>query len=424
MLESEWRRRGDVFALKFPFFGDLVYVVEPTAVREVLTGDPYRFHAGEGNAGLLEPVVGENSLLTLDDDAHMAQRKLLLPPFHGERMRRYADAMRESAERELQRWPVGRPFALRPRMQDITLEVILRTIFGVSDPGRLAHFSRLTKALDRVATPVMWIPALRRDLGRLSPWRRFLSVRAEGDELIYDEIRRRRAEPGFEERDDVLSLLLQARHEDGTPMSDVELRDELMTLVGAGHETTATALCWAFELILRNPRVEQRLRDELAGGDGEEYLDAVMKETLRLRPVVVDVVRKLMEDTEVAGLTIPAGTYVVAAIALVHLRPDVYPDPHEFRPERFLEGQPEPYTWIPFGGGVRRCIGASFAQQEIKVVLRTLLEGARLRPASKRPEPPRARHVTIVPARGARVVLEERLMSSPVTSSPVAATTP
>ena len=412
-----------MFAIRFPFFGKIVYVAEPSAVRDVMTGDPHRFHAGEGNAGPLEPVLGQNSLLTLDGDEHMAQRKLLLPPFHGERIRRYADAMHEAAEREVATWPLGRAFPLRPSMQRITLEVILRTIFGVNDPARRSRFSELTTRLDRVSTPVMWIPALRHDLGPLSPWGRFLKVRAEADELIYEEIGRRRAEPGFEARDDVLSLLLQARHEDGAPMSDVELRDELMTLVGAGHETTATALCWAFELLLRHPRVERRLREEIADGGGDEYLDAVMKETLRLRPVVVDVVRKLMVDAEIAGRTIPAGTYVVAAIAVVHVRPDVYPDPHEFRPERFLEGQPEPYTWIPFGGGVRRCLGASFAQQEIKVVLRTLLEAARLRPASSRPEVPRARHVTVVPSRGARVVLEERLRAPGVTTSHHSATT-
>jgi cytochrome P450 family 135 len=384
-------------------------VADPAAVRDIFTGDPRRFHAGEGNAGPLEPLVGTNSLLTLDEDEHMAQRKLLLPPFHGERIRRYADAMRDAAERELARWPVGRPFPLRPSMQEITLEVILRTIFGVRDAERLMRFSHVTKRMGEVSNAVVWVPALRRDVGRFSPWRRFLAARADVDALIYEEIRRRRSEPDLESRDDVLSMLLQARHEDGSPMSDVELRDELMTLVGAGHETTATALCWAFELILRHPRVERRLRDELAGGDGGDYLDAVMKETLRLRPVVVDVVRKLTGDTQIAGKNVPAGTYVIAAIALLHLRRDVYPEPHAFRPERFLEGASEPYTWIPFGGGVRRCIGASFAQQEIKVVLRTLLEGARLRPASARPEVPRTRHVTIVPSRGARVVLEERL---------------
>jgi cytochrome P450 family 135 len=422
-IERESRRQGDVFTIRYPFFGELVYVTDPAVVGEIFAGDPSRFHAGEANAGLLEPVVGQSSLLTLDGDEHMAQRKLLLPPFHGERIRLYSETMRRAAERELATWPVGRPFPLRPRMQRITLEVILRTIFGVDDPERMARFSRMTTRIDTTSTPVMLVPALRRNFGRWSPWGRFLRARAAADALIYDEIRRRRAETDFEERDDVLSMLLQARHEDGSPMSDVELRDELMTLVGAGHETTATALCWAFELILRHPQVEARLREEIASGDDDEYLDSVMKETLRLRPVVVDVVRKLTQDTEIAGHQIPAGTHVVPAIAAVHMRPEVYPDPHAFRPERFLEGQAEPYTWIPFGGGVRRCIGASFAQQEIKVVLRTLLSGARLRSASSRPEVPRTRHVTIVPSRGARVVLEERLRPGRVTTSPPVATT-
>jgi cytochrome P450 len=395
-----------VFSIRYPFFGHIVYFADPEAVREIFTGDPSVFHAGEGNAGPLEPIVGQNSLLTLDGDAHIRQRKLMLPPFHGERIARYVEAMRTAAERELAKWPVGRPFALRPRMQEITLEVILRTIFGVNDAERLMRFSHLTKRLDEVSNSVLWLPAIRRDLGRFSPWRRFLEARGNADRVIYSEIKRRREEPGEIDRDDVMAMLLRARHEDGSAMSDLELRDELMTLVAAGHETTATGLCWSFELLLRHPRVERTLRANL---DDDAYLDAVVKEVLRLRPVVADVVRKVKRDVTIAGHAIPAGKYIVPAIALVHLRPDVYEDPHEFRPERFLEGAPEPYTWIPFGGGVRRCIGASFAQQEIKVVLRTLLAGGRFRSASPRPEAARTRHVTIVPSRGARVVLEERL---------------
>ena len=391
-------------------FGDLNYVADPAMIREIFSGDPSRFHAGEGNAEPLGPVLGDYSLLTLDGDEHMKQRKVLLPPFHGERIGRYVETMRGAAEREVATWPVGEAFPLRPAMQRVTLEVILRAVFGVNDDERRARFSDANARVDMASIPILFAPVLRRDLGRWSPWRRFLRARAVADGLIYEEIHRRRDEPDLEARDDVLSLLLQARHEDGSPMSDVELRDELMTIVGAGHETTATALCWAIELLGRNPRVERRLREELASGDGgEAYLDAVMKETLRLRPVVVDVVRKLLRDEEIGGQRIPAGTWLVPAIAVVHQRPDVYPDPHEFRPERFLEGQPEPHTWIPFGGGIRRCIGASFAQTEIKVVLRTLLERSRLRPASRRPEVPRVRHVTIVPSRGARVVMEERL---------------
>jgi cytochrome P450 len=412
-LAGQWRRQGDLFRVRLPMFGELDYVADPEVIGAIFGGDPSRFHAGEGNAEPLAPVLGENSLLTLDGEAHMAQRKLLLPPFHGERIERYVETMRAAAEREVASWPVGRAFPLRPAMQRVTLEVILQTVFGMTDPERRARFSAANTRVERTSMPVMFAPPLRRDLGRFSPWRRFVRARDEADELIYDEIRRGREDPDLESRDDVLSLLLQARHDDGSPMSDVELRDELMTIVGAGHETTATALCWAIELLGRNPRVERRLREELAGGDdgGEAYLDAVMKETLRIRPVVVDVVRKLLRDEEIAGLRLPAETWLVPAIAVVHQRPDLYPQPHEFRPERFLEGQPEPYTWIPFGGGIRRCIGASFAQTEIKVVLRTLLSHARLRPASRRPEVPRTRHVTVVPSRGARVVLEERLPS-------------
>jgi cytochrome P450 len=395
-----------VFSIRYPFFGHIVYFAHPDAVREIFTGDPKLFHAGEGNAGPLEPIVGQNSLLTLDGDAHMRQRKLMLPPFHGERIARYVDAMRLAAEREIARWPLGEPFALRPRVQEITLEVILRTIFGVNDAERLIRYSHITKRLDEVSNAVLWLPAIRRDLGRFSPWRRFLDARENADRVIYGEIERRRAEPGEADRDDVMAMLLRARHDDGSPMTDLEIRDELLTLVAAGHETTATALCWCFELMLRHPRVEQRLRSDL---DDDAYVDAFVKEVLRLRPVVVDVVRKAKRDTTIAGWRIPEGRYIVPAIALVHLRPDVYEDPHEFRPERFLDGAPEPYTWIPFGGGVRRCIGASFAQQEIKVVLRTLLSRGRFRSASPRPERPRTRHVTIVPSRGARVVLERRL---------------
>ncbi|MEA2397636.1 MAG: cytochrome family [Thermoleophilaceae bacterium] len=408
-LERQWRRHGDLFSIKYPMFDRIAYVVDPEAVGRIFTGDPHRFHAGEGNMGPLGPVVGDNSLLTLDGDAHMEQRRLLLPPFHGDRIRRYEEVMVEAAERELAGWPLGRPFALRPAMQRITLEVILRAVFGVREEARLARFRQLIPQFGASSNAIVWVPALRRDLGRFSPWRRFLRRREELDALIYDEIRERRAGADSESRDDVLSLLLSARHEDGSPMSDVELRDELMTVLAAGHETTATGLAWVFERVLRHPEVHRLLREAVDRDGGGDYVDAVIKETLRVRPVVVDVVRKLTADTEIMGRTLPAGTFVVPAVALVHLRPDVYPDPRAFRPERFLDGAPAPYTWIPFGGGVRRCIGASFAQYEMATVLRTLISRVRLRAASSRPEPPRTRNVTIVPSRGCRVVVDELL---------------
>ena len=408
-LESMRRRYGDVFTVPFPFFERLVYLADPESIKQVFKGDPRVFHAGEGNAGPLGPVVGDRSVFVLDEDEHMRERKLLLPPFHGEAVRGYRELMAEIAAREVEHWPVGRPFALRGRTQPLTLEVILRAVFGIDDEEALARYRALGAKLGEVSNLVVLLPALRRDLGRFSPWGRFLRVRNALDELIYGEIARRRADSDAASRDDVLSLLLQARREDGSPMTDVELRDELVTTVAAGHETTATGLAWLFERLLRHPDVEERLRASLADGD-DSYLDAVVKETLRVRPVVVDVVRGLTQDTEIADWRLPAGTYVVPAIALVHLREDVYDKPHEFRPERFLDGGAGgTYTWIPFGGGVRRCIGAAFAMEEMKVVTRTILEHARLRADRPRSERQRARHVTLVPSRGGRVVLEERL---------------
>jgi cytochrome P450 len=420
MLER-WRRYGDTFSSKFPFFGRVVYVADPTGVKELFGGDPANLHAGEANAKPLGPALGRFSLLTLDEDEHLGQRKLLLPPFHGERMRLYGDLMEAVAERDLDTWPLGEELSLRPHMQAVTLEVILRTVFGLRDAERVSAFGRVITSMAEAVNLVMWAPPLRRDLGRWSPWARFKRQRAAVDELVYDEIRRRRADPDAASADDVLSLLLQAKHEDGSPMTDRELRDELLTLVTAGHETTATALSWAFERLVRTPTVLERLTDEVNAGDGDEYLEAVMKETLRSRPVVTDAARLLQRDTEIGGYRVPAGTVVVAGITVLHHRPDLHPQPETFRPERFLEGPSEPYTWIPFGGGVRRCIGASFAMFEAKVVLRTILRRARLRAADPADEPGRVRHVTVVPGKGARVVLQERL---PARSGEAAAAVP
>ena len=407
LLERYQRRYGDVFILPFPAFGRLVYVADPDLIKQVFTGGPGTFHAGAANARALEPVLGRFSLLTLDGDDHLRQRKLLLPPFHGEAVRRYRDLIAEIAAREVERWPVGRPFELRPRMQAITLEVILRAVFGVRGEERLGRFRALLPRLTDATGVQMWIPFLRRNLGPWSPWGRFLRMRAKVDELVFDEIRRRRAEPDAAERDDVLSLLLGARHEDGSPMSDRELRDELITLLTAGHETSATALAWAFERLLRNPGAMRELQAEVESG-GDDYAEAVVKETLRVRPIITDVARLVTSDVELGRWVVRAGTIVVPAIALVQLMPQVYPDPYEFRPERFLDGQPAPYTWIPFGGGVRRCLGAAFAQLEIRTVLQTVVERAELRAPDPAPERTRLRNVTLIPQRGARVVMDRR----------------
>ena len=406
-LAKRRERHGDVFSSRFPFFGRVVYVADPELIKQVFTGAPDVFHAGEANATVLRDALGEHSLLTLDGRRHLSQRKLLLPPFHGDSVRRYAEVMAAAAAAEVSTWPVGEPFALRPRMQKITLEVILRAVFGVRDDKRMDLFRERIPPLAELNTALDFLPFMHRDLGGLTKAARFRRALASVDELIYAEIADRRGTLGEEDdRDDVLSLLLSARHEDGVPMTDVELRDELLTLLTAGHETTATGLSWAFERLLRTPRVLERLLDSL---DDDEYLDAVVKETLRVRPVVTDVGRRLTREIELGGWRLPAGTLVLPAIAAVHMRPDLYPEPEEFRPERFLDGGVESYAWIPFGGGVRRCIGASFAQVEMRVVLREVLSRVRLRASSARPERPKVQHVTVVPKQGCQVVVEERL---------------
>jgi cytochrome P450 len=408
-LEHCLRRYGDVFTLRFVGMGDLVYVADTETVREIFTGDPQVFHAGEANE-VMEPVLGSRSVLLLDEDEHLRERRLLLPPFHGERVRRYRELVGEIAAAEVERWPRGRAFSLRPRMQAITLEVILRAVFGIQEAERLDRLrALLPKMLDH-GTVVVWMPFLRRDLGPGSPWRRFVRVRAEVDAVLLDEIRRRRDAADLGERDDVLSMLLQARDENGEAMGEKELRDELMTLLLAGHETTATGLAWAFERLTRHPRVLSRLTESLADEEDEVYLDAVAKETLRARPVVYDVARKLAAPATVKGWELPAGAYVVPSITAIHLLQGIYDRAEEFRPERFIDGdQPDSYAWIPFGGGRRRCIGAAFATMEMKAVLREVLTRVEVRAPDPKPERIRLHNVTLVPGKGARVVVADRV---------------
>jgi cytochrome P450 len=403
MLEDCRRRYGDMFTLRIAHEGTWVFLADPDAVRQVFTGDPRILHAGEANVVLL-PMLGHHSVLLLDEAAHMAQRKLMLPSFHGERMRRYEQVMREVAAAEIERWPSGAAYRVRPAMQRITLEVIMRTVFGVQEAARREPLRRaLAEALEWGSDPRR--VALLATLGphRVARSRMFRRLRDAPDELIYGEIRRRREAPDLEERDDVLSLLLCARHEDGSPMSDEELRDELMTLLVAGHETTASALAWAVERLVRHPHALERLRAEAEAGV-DDYVDAVCKETLRLRPILSIVLRRLTEPMEVGGRVLPAGVSLAPCIYLVHRRPDVYPEPLAFRPERFLEQPAGTYTWIPFGGGVRRCLGASFALFEMKVVLREIVSRLDLRPADPRPERITRRVITLVPERGGEVV--------------------
>jgi cytochrome P450 len=399
-LERCRDRYGDTFTLRIAQEGTWVMLSDPDDVRKVFTGDPKVLHAGEGNV-VLKPVLGNHSVLLLDEAAHMQQRKLLLPPFHGERMQRYGEVMREIAEREIDGWPTGEPFQLWPRMQAVTLEVIMRAVFGLDEGAQLDRLRQILRhTLDWATRPTQMFLMAALGPARLGDLPRFRRALEPVDRELFELIRGRRNDPALEDRHDILSLLLLARDEgDGSPMSDQELRDELMTLLVAGHETTATSLSWALERLVRHPDKLERLRS----GD-EEYADAVAKEALRLRPVIPIVVRRLTEPFEVGGYTLPAGVTVAPCIYLMHRRPDIYPDPHAFRPERFLEQPAGTYTWIPFGGGVRRCIGASFALFEMKTVLEAIAGRVWLTPADSESERVVRRAITLTPNRGAEVL--------------------
>ncbi len=404
LLAQSRRRLGPMFTLEIAYEGKWVVVADPDLIKQVFTGDPKVFHAGEGN-DILRPLLGEHSLLTLDEAAHMSQRKLLLPPFHGKRMEGYAATMREIAAREIESWPTGVPYRLRPRMQALTLEVIIETVFGVRGGERLGPLrAALRSFLDMLTDPRFLVPMLAIGPDRIRsfpPFRRRVDRVAA---LIGAEIAERRAAADLEERDDILSLLVAARHEDGSPMSDAEIHDELLTLLVAGHETTATALSWAVERLIRHPDKLARLREEVEAGE-EAYLTATIQETLRLRPVIVGVLRRLTEEIELGGYRLPAGVTVVPCIHLVHRDPAIYPEPDRFRPERFLETPPGTYTWIPFGGGVRRCLGAAFAQQEMAIVLRELVARRTIRPTDPAAERPFRRAITETPRHNAEAVL-------------------
>jgi cytochrome P450 family 135 len=341
-------------------------------------------------------------VLVLDERPHLRTRKLLLPPFHGARMRVYGDVMRELAEAEVAGWPAGRPFPVLPAMQRLTLRIILRTVFGV-DGARMAELERALGRLTQTGTRIMLMPLLQRDWGPGSPQRRFEAARAVVDEMLFAEIRRRRA--SGERGDDVLSMLLDARGEDGAEPTEGELRDHLITLLIAGHETTATQLSWTLERLVRHPEAMARARAEALEG-GHEYIDAVVKEAQRVRPVLTYVMRTLKAPLTVGGHEVPAGATIGTSITLMHRRPELYDEPLAFRPERFLEAKPETYAWIPFGGGVRRCLGAPFATFEMRHVLGVMLTRCELTAPDPRPEPRRRRGITFVPGRGGQLVAQ------------------
>ena len=402
-LAKARKRYGDTFSVKIAQEGNWVMLTDPEDVQTVFTGDPRLLHAGAANVVLL-PLLGHHSVLLLDGEKHMAQRKLLLPPFHGKRMRGYEALMKDVANEEMERWPRGEPFALWPHMQAVTLEVIIRAVFGVRGDDRLDRMRTTLRETLELSTDMKTFLAVAA-LGphRLDRMRFFQRQLDPVNEVLLDEIRDRRGATDLDERDDILSMLLGASHEDGSSMSDQELRDELMTLLVAGHETTATALAWAIERLVRHPDKLHRLAEEAQAGENE-YADAVCKETLRLRPVIPLVVRELQEPMELGGHLLPAGARVTPCILLIHRREDIYPEPNRFRPERFLEQPAGTYTWIPFGGGVRRCLGASFAMFEMKTVLQAVATQLTLSPARPEAERVRRRAITLTPSAGAQVV--------------------
>jgi cytochrome P450 len=404
MLEQSRARFGEMFTIRIAHEGDWVMVADPELVKQVFTGDPKVFHAGEGNQ-ILRPILGDNSVLVLDEKPHISQRKLLLPPFHGERMQGYGETMAEIAAREIESWPSATPYKLRPRMQAITLEIILETVFGVHEQARMDPLrAALRDFLDLTTDPKVLLPVVLAGPERIRRFPAFRRRIDRVDELINREISERRRAEDLAEREDILSMLVAARHEDGSPMSDAEIRDELLTLLVAGHETTATALSWAIERLVRHPDKLERLRAEALEG-GDAYMTATIQETLRLRPVIVIVIRKLTEPVEIGGYELPAGARVTPSIHLVHRNPEIYPQPDAFIPERFLDDPPGTYTWIPFGGGIRRCLGAAFAQFEMQVVLRELVKRHQIAPARPGSERPFRRAITETPRHDAEVIL-------------------
>jgi cytochrome P450 len=411
-------RYGKRFTVLFPNTPPFVVITDPAEIKEVFSAPPDVLHPGEG-AQVLEPIVGRNSVILLDGEAHMRQRKLLLPAFHGEKMERLRGLMEEVADREVASWPGDEPIELQERFQGLTLEIILRAVFGLDPGARLDELRGLLSEMLRFGDrPITLVPidpegVVFRVLARTPTWARFLRLREEIDQRIFELIEERRAAGA--ERDDVLTMLLGARHEDDSPMSDEELRDELMTLLVAGHETTASSLAWGFERAIREPRVLGRLVEEIEAGDEDAYLTATIQETLRRRPVLPNVEPRLVkEPVEIGGWHYEPGVCLVPNAYLVHHDPEIYEDPYAFRPERFLDSPPGTYTWIPFGGGRRRCIGASFAMLEMKVVLRSVLSRCEVRPLEPRHERPRRRNITIRPGRGSRVVVGRREARAPL----------
>ncbi|HEY2477931.1 MAG TPA: cytochrome P450 [Solirubrobacterales bacterium] len=401
------REIGDAFSVRFlGFERPMVMISDPAAVKALYT--ERRNGLPPGRSFALEPILGARSVLLLEGEEHIARRRLMLPPFHGERMRSYEAVVGEIVAAEIDSWQLGREFPIHARMQAVMLEVILRAVFGVAEGPRLDRLRLLLRDLlaETGSTRMQLLGLLARRRGR-DPLETVRERLHQVDEALFAEIAEHRLRPDLEERDDILSMLMTARFEDGSQMDDKELRDQLMTLLLAGHETTATALAWTFDLLLRHPVELGRLRGSLEAGE-DAYLKATISESLRLRPVVPIAGRRLAEDLVTDDLHLPAGTDVTAAIWLTHTNPEVYPDPYAFRPERFLEAAPDTYAWIPFGGGIRRCLGAAFAEFEMRIVLREVLTRCELHKADPAPEKTGRRNITFSPRSGTPVIVDSR----------------
>jgi cytochrome P450 len=440
VLDDCSRRFGDAFTFRFPKMPPFVLFSHPTAIKEIFTADPEYARAGEANE-VLRSIVGANSLLLLDGERHLRERKLMMPPFHGERMRQYGDVMREATAARMRSWEPGKPFTIHAETQAITLEVILRAVFGLEGErltamrALLTHFTEVGTSplgtLMLLVTPAAYaekvfnlgidpieIGGRAFDVSRLMPWSEITKAGRAVDAAIYAELARRRSELHAASRVDILSMLLAARDEHGNAMTDVELRDEMITLLLAGHETTATTLAWTVHFILSNPDVHARVVSELRAVTGGaplkvddaaklEWLDATIKESMRLMPIINLVGRRLKAPHTLGGYDLPTGTGAVACIHLTHRRPELYPDPTRFDPARFVGQKPSPYEFFPFGGGTRRCIGMAFATYEMRIVLAELFARATLREIDGKDVEPVRRGITLAPKGGVKVVMME-----------------
>lgn len=405
-MERCRERYGPIFSIRLGPAGHVFMVAEPTAAKRILTADPDLFRAGDTN-GIFKDVVGEHSILVLDGPEHHQHRRILFPVV-GRHAHRYGEMIGQIARGRISAWKAGTEINLLPEMEAISFEVMMRIALGTDGKSEREQDLRtlIPQMMDRCESPFTLIPWFRHELGGISPYARLMRFIEGIDEILYAIIDEARADPLVQVREDALALLVRATYEDGSPLQDKVVRDELLTLLMAGYETTTAGLTWAFERLLRTPEKLDRLISELEAGE-TEYLDATVKETLRRRPVIPIAARKALAPIEVGDYLLPTGSVLMVPIYLIHGDPEIHPDPEEFQPERFLGVNLEQSgAWMPFGGGVRRCLGAGLAQYEMAVVIRTVLEEAQLRPVGADPEPVARRRFTFSPGREGRVFVE------------------